>query len=69
MENIRAIIDYADEDEGKEMRDALYAELQNRVMAHIEAHKQVVAANMLGQTEEPQVQDEPEEQNSEEQNT
>ncbi len=48
MENVRSIVDYADEDEAKEMRDALYSELQNRVMAHIEAHKKVVASNMFG---------------------
>lgn len=69
MDKIRAIIDYADEDEAKEMRDVLYSELQDRVMAHIEAHKQVVAANMFNRNEEPEVQVEPEEQNPETQNT
>lgn len=72
MDKIRAIVDYADEDEAKEMRDVLYSELQDRVMAHIEAHKQVVAANMFNRNEEPEeseVQVEPEEQNPETQNT
>jgi hypothetical protein len=63
MENLRTIVDYADEDQAKEMRDALYSELQNRVMAHIESHKQVVASNMFAKNETP------EEQNSETQNT
>jgi hypothetical protein len=62
MENLKAIIDYADEDKGKELRDVLYSELQNRVMAHIEAHKQVVAASMFDKPEETEVQTDTEEQ-------
>lgn len=64
MENLKAIIDYADEDKGKELRDVLYSELQNRVMAHIEAHKQVVAANMFDKPEETQIEVQPEEQSN-----
>jgi hypothetical protein len=54
MENVRTIVDYADEDQAKEMRDALYSELQNRVMSHIEAHKKVVASNMFGTQTQPE---------------
>ena len=49
----RAIVDYAEEDNAKEMRDAFYAELQNRVMAHIENQKIQVAQNMFNKSEEP----------------
>ena len=33
------------------MRDALYSALQDRVMSHIEAHKQVVAQNIMNPPE------------------
>ena len=46
----RAIVDYAENDEAKEMRDAFYNELQNRVMAHIENQKMEVAKTMFNQT-------------------
>jgi hypothetical protein len=49
----RSIVDYAEQDNAKEMRDAFYAELQNRVMAHIENQKIQVAQNMFNKTEEP----------------
>lgn len=45
----RAIIDYAEQDDAKEMRDAFYAELQNKVMAHIENKKIEVAKTMFNQ--------------------
>ena len=32
----RAIIDYASDEQGAEMRDALYSAIQDKVMAHIE---------------------------------
>ena len=48
----KAIVDYAENDEGKEMRDAFYSELQNRVMAHIENQKIQVAQNMFNKPEE-----------------
>ena len=51
MDKARAIVDYAEEDNAKEMRDALYSALQDRVMAHIEAHKQVVAQNLMNPPE------------------
>ena len=48
----RAIVDYAEQDNAKDMRDAFYAELQNRVMAHIENKKIEVAQNMFNKPEE-----------------
>jgi hypothetical protein len=51
MATAREIVDYAEQDNAKEMRDALYSALQDRVMAHIEAHKQVVAQNIMNPPE------------------
>lgn len=48
----RAIVDFADEDNGKEMRDALYSAIHDRVTSHIEAHKQALAKNIFNQQEE-----------------
>ena len=48
----KAIIDYAQNDSGSELRDALYSSIQDRVMAHIEAKKQEIAQGMLNQQEE-----------------
>jgi hypothetical protein len=47
MDKARAIIDYAYEDNGKEMRDALYSAINDKVMAHIEAHKQQLAKHLI----------------------
>lgn len=43
----RQIVDFADEDQAKEMRDAFYSALQDKVMAHIEAKKMEIAKNMF----------------------
>jgi hypothetical protein len=43
----RAIIDYAENDDAKAMRDALYSDIQDRVMAHIDAKKQELARNLF----------------------
>jgi hypothetical protein len=51
MTTARNIVDYAENDNAKEVRDALYSALQDRVMAHIEAHKQVVAQNIMNPPE------------------
>lgn len=53
MENTRAIVDYAYDDNAKEMRDALYNDIQNRVMAHLDAHKQEIAKTILNPVEDP----------------
>lgn len=52
MENTKAIVDYAYNDNAKEMRDALYSDIQNRVMAHLDAHKQTIARGMLNPVED-----------------
>ena len=44
--NTRNIIDFAYNDQGSEMRDALYAEIHDRVMSHIEAKKQELAQSI-----------------------
>jgi len=43
----KAIVDYAEEDNAKDMRDALYSAIQDRVMAHIDAKKQEIAQNLI----------------------
>jgi hypothetical protein len=45
----RQIIDYAENDQAMEMRNAFYSNLQDKVMAHIEAKKMEVAKNMFSQ--------------------
>jgi|688.fasta_scaffold749383_2 hypothetical protein len=52
MPNTRAIIDYAFEDDAKNMRDAFYAALQDKVLNHIETHKIEVAKNFFSKPEE-----------------
>jgi hypothetical protein len=49
--NTKAIIDFAYDDNGKEFRDALYAEINDRVLSHIEAHKQEIAYSLINQEE------------------
>ena len=49
----KQIVDYAENDQAKEMRDAFYAALQDKVMAHIEAKKMEVAKNLFNQPEQP----------------
>lgn len=53
MDKARAIIDYATQDNATAMRDAMYATLQDRVMAHIEAKKQEVALNLISNPDNP----------------
>jgi hypothetical protein len=47
----KAIIDFAADDKGAEMRDALYSAIQDKVMAHIEAKKQEIAQNLIAPRE------------------
>lgn len=35
------------------MRDALYSDIQDRVMAHLDAQKQQIAQNILSPAEDP----------------
>ena len=48
-EATRQIVDYAEEDNAMEMRNAFYNELQNKIMAHIENKKLEVAQSMFNQ--------------------
>jgi hypothetical protein len=48
----KAIIDYAYDDNAKEMRDALYSDIQDRVMAHIDAKKQEIARTLIARSED-----------------
>ena len=43
----RTIVDFADEGDAKNMRDALYSAIQDRVMAHIDSHKQSIAKALI----------------------
>jgi hypothetical protein len=52
MENARQIIDYASQENGTGVRDAMYAGIYDKISAHIEAKKQEVALNMLVKPEE-----------------
>jgi hypothetical protein len=63
MDKAKAIIDYAAQDNATAMRDAMYASLQDKVMAHIEAKKQEVAMNLISpQQDEDEYDDETETQ-------
>ena len=57
MATAREILDYAENDNAKEMRDALYSAIQDRVMAHIENHKEQLAKNLFAQPENAEVED------------
>ena len=59
-EATRQIVDYADEDNAMEMRNAFYNELQNKIMAHIENKKMEVAQTMFNQPEPEAIADEEE---------
>jgi hypothetical protein len=61
----RQIIDFAQEDNGVEFRNALYANIHDRVAAHIEAKKQEIAQNLIS----PQAEVEQEQQETEVENT
>jgi hypothetical protein len=43
----RQIIDYAQEDNGVEFRNALYASIHDKVSAHIDAKKQEIAHSLI----------------------
>jgi hypothetical protein len=52
MADTRQIIDYAAQDNAKEMRDALYSDIHDRVMDHIDMKKQEIAMNLIRQPEQ-----------------
>jgi hypothetical protein len=47
MEIEKSIIDYAMDEDGVQFRNALYASIQDKVSAHIEAAKQSLAKNLI----------------------
>jgi hypothetical protein len=53
----RAIIDYAEDGKASEMRDALYSAIQDKVMAHIDAHKEQLAKTLFSQPQGAEVED------------
>jgi hypothetical protein len=51
----RQIIDYAAEDDGTKMREALYNDIANRVNAHMDSYKQEIAKNLIAPAEQEEV--------------
>ena len=51
MSNTKAFIDYTMQDNGTAAREALYADIHDRVMAHIEQKKMELAGGMLTREE------------------
>ena len=51
----RSIIDYAAEDDGTKMREALYNSIHARVNAHMDAHKQEIARTLVSPAEQEEV--------------
>jgi hypothetical protein len=49
--NTKAIIDFAQDEDGSAFREALYTEIQQRVHAHIDAKRQEIAQNLIAQQE------------------
>jgi hypothetical protein len=62
-DNTRNIVDYAINDQGKELRDALYAEIHDRVTAQFESSKIALAKNLFA-TEETITEDVGEEEDA-----
>jgi hypothetical protein len=48
----RNLIDYAMDDNGVEFRQALYAQIHDKVSAHLQAAKQAVAQNIMADEED-----------------
>jgi hypothetical protein len=53
----KSIIDYAMDEDGVQFRNALYASIQDKVTAHIEAAKQGLARNLITPQEVSQDED------------
>jgi hypothetical protein len=64
-EQTRAIIDYAEDGNATEMRSALYSAIQDKVMAHIENHKEQLAKTLFNQPQEVESETEAEVEDSE----
>jgi len=50
-DNTRAVVDYAYDDNASELRSALYGAIHDRVSAHLAAHKQSIAQNLINGTQ------------------
>jgi hypothetical protein len=50
-DNTRAVVDYAYDDNASELRSALYGAIHDRVSAHLAAHKQTIAQNLVKGTQ------------------
>ena len=48
----RNIIDYAASDDAVEMRKELYADIHDRISAHLDTYKQEIAQNLITPEEE-----------------
>ena len=59
----KSIIDYAMDEDGVQFRNALYASIQDKVTAHIEAAKQNLARNLITTEEVSEEEDESLDQN------
>jgi len=64
----RPIIDYAQDDNGVEFRNALYASIHDRVASHIEAKKQEIAQNLISPQAEVEQEQEEQQQETEVEN-
>jgi hypothetical protein len=53
----KQIIDFAQEDNAAEFRNAIHSAIQDKVMNHIENMKQIMAQNMFNQPEQSQEQE------------
>jgi hypothetical protein len=53
----RNIIDYAMDDNGVEFRNVLYAQIHDKVSAHLEAAKQAVAQNIMVSDDDSEIQE------------
>ena len=56
-DSTRNIIDYAMDDNGVEFRNALYAQIHDKVSAHLEAAKQAVAQNIMASDEDSEAEE------------
>lgn len=63
----RNIIDYAMDDDGVKFREALYAQIHDKVSAHVQAAKEQMAKNLI--TPEAEVETEQETTESEQSET
>lgn len=65
----RPIIDYAQDDNGVEFRNALYASIHDKVAAHIEAKKQEISRNLIAPKDEVEQEEQEVQQGTEVENT